>query len=325
MNRDQTQNNPDNKATNPNPPTSLNRIAAELEKLNSHTQKQAADEEKENKLWNWRNGKKHILFIVQIITLFGTLVALFFTYKSVSVSRDAITRADTANFIAKRAFDEAREKDNASSERERRIDSINYERDTTNINQLKKSNEISNEIANYSIRSLREYQNRFEKENQSFLKFAPTVTSLDSPINIKYSMLSYGKMPLIVTNTYLRLTIVEVNNKLAIKNMIDTLKEKIKYGKYPSTETIYVPNNNDGFALYDFPHNYLFNKSYLLGIQNGYYDLFIYGKIRYINTIRVRDTIEQRFVQRFWFKQTQNIIESGTWNDYLSIEPIRNN
>jgi hypothetical protein len=297
MNRDQNQNNPDNKATNPNPPTSLNRIAAELEKLNSHTQKQASDEEKENKLWNWRNGKKHILFIVQVITLFGTVVALVFTCNSVNMSRKALVAADTANDIAKRSLDSNMNFNRESMEYQRSKDVSNDSVTNNTLKIAQQNADAATNLANQSIQSLKDVQKRFEIENEPYVRFIPFVNFRDSMPKFTYKIINYGKMPAILKGHYTRIIVAlpPTSQSKIDSAIIDTLKLKIQYSKYVR-EVNQLMVNGDSENEMNYPYIINWTEFDKIKFVHGEYVIYWYGRLKYEVKTGSNKQFEYRYI-----------------------------
>lgn len=305
MNRDQNQNNPDNKATNPNPPTSLNRIAAELEKLNSHTQKQAADEEKENKLWYWRNSKKDILFIVQVITLFGTMVALIFTCNSVNMSRNALERADTANAVAKRSLDSTMNFNRKSMEYQRSKDVSNDSITNNTLKIAQQNADAATDLANQSINSLKQQQKLFEIENEPFIqissiKFGEVIEG--RPLTIEYQVENIKHIPV-----YLK------SRKFKILSFRETEWEDVKNEKESATNFYLVKETalDGNIVLPDEKLTKEFVSSYLRGTTD--LSCSIYLSIYYINIINKKQRVynfSARLRQKNFSRVEQKIMKN---------------
>jgi hypothetical protein len=173
--------------------------------------KNRGDKKKKDKFWKWKYSKETVLFRVQILTLFGTLVALFFTYK-------AIRKTGEANKISADAFAYTQSKDSENNARQIIIDKENRIKDSESNKSFERSLVIADSNTKISLDALKETQKRFEIENKPFIRIIPTTPDVTKPCYFRYLIVNYGKMPIIVTYTHGGITYGFVNGSLLTIN-----------------------------------------------------------------------------------------------------------
>lgn len=276
--------------------TFLERIEKQLKKLNSIARKNFSDNRKGDLVFMGRYSKNNILFGVQVITAFATVLALAFTY-------NALNRADRANDIAQKSLDSSsksyreimtftKQKEIADNEHQRIIDSLNNVKDSLNKKAIEKSleyakinSDASNDLSKQSIKALQEAQTRFQLETQPYLEIInPVIATFKSyaPLDISYEIKNLGSQNVKIFEE-------EVGVIFVVKNKIDVFSQN----PYKYIKPI-KPMSSNTYISKESPKKMFFNNDKTSGFINyeDYYDVLndkkiicFYGTYIYFNFI----------------------------------------
>lgn len=241
--------------------------------------KNHADEDKKN---SESRSRKNWLFWIQVLSLFTTVIALSFTYY-------AITKADKANQISKESLTHAIKIDSVENDRRNKEAVINRIKDS--INDLvvkeslviaKKSANASNDLVNRQIISLKDVQDRFEKENQTILRAVPFFVANDSIFSIPYKIYNYAKLPAFRHNSFVfGIYSKDVTTKKDELVYVDTLKKVFSYLKFRYEKEEASLLTNDYFdretLQLDFDQNLIDYQK----LPNNTFIFYFAGKIEY--------------------------------------------
>jgi hypothetical protein len=247
--------------------------------------------------------------IVNIVLAGLTVYAIF-------LSKDAVTTAnDTLSYAKKR--DSINDKDRVIKDSG---DSIKYSIDTAKTNA---SIRISNELAQSSIQSLKDFQRRFEIENESSLWVTVEIIHIDSPLRIVFKPFSIGKLPIIITGYFMRTHFndCKYDEPLTLK-IIDTLVNYVGRVRYDIQQSLPVSTTNE--EKFDFPYPLNYTQKQIGDILSGNATLFLFGKFKYVNAINRLDTLEQRFVRRFVFTKILNETGKEQYNIGSELRHVKN-
>lgn len=259
-------------------------------KTESQSQNRTQKSEKEK----WERNREEIRFWVEVLMFGVTAYLVFQTYQQVSISKQAISRADSANSIAKAALDSSANANRislqlAQKQFEDQQLSANFS-DSSTIEALKISNENakSASLSAYALnQSLKDAERRFQIENDAEIQITDvklgSVSKDSSSIEIAFTISIVGAPHSKIIADTIRpcLASHSMGEILDEKKLIDEVMSDLYQDPKPGKTYIH----KEGMTI---NKEYFIDKSAIRSFFNETQCAILYGYIQYTNVVTGR-------------------------------------